>query len=1394
MMKLSNLFLTTVLLLLFGQTYGQVNITRPNVVCANGIKVNTYSGSAYYNRTDLRIPGRGLSLEVSFTYNSISSYTDLGFGFGWTFSYNMFYRRDSVAIYVQNMDGLENQYVLNPGTGKFTPPPGVFENLEEFEPTKFRVRKTDGMSYYFEDPNHKKLTKIMDRYGNTIQLAYSNGFLSSATDASGRSIQFTWSQGRLTKVTDPNTAPQREWNYVYDPRGNPAKATDPLGFSNEYRYDERNKLISVTNKNGIAVNIEYNATQIVKRVISCVGAKNFTYSYENLRTHVVEEVAGNNQITSYQYDTLGRITRQYGNCCGNDVSFEYDQQNNIVKKTDGNGNATLYAYDNKGNVIRETDALGQAMEYTYDPVFSRMKTIRDRRGNVTTMSYDENGNRTQTNYPLGITEKFTYNAFGQVLTVEDGNGFLTHYGYDNQGNLNEIKNAENGVLRVQFDAAGNPTSIINENNQTSYFQYDLLNRTVKMTDPFGFTMEFTYDPEGNILSSKDRKGQVTTYTYDGLNRRVTETNAAGETTLAGYDEVGNLVSFKDPNGNTRSFAYDEMNRMIQQKTALNEQTNYAYDAVGNITAVVFPNGNLLKLNYDRLNRLIEEEDSEGIKGKYIYDANSNRISITDGNGNTFQYRYDALNRITGQIYPDGKGFQITYDKNGNRIKTTDRNGASTLFTFDKINRIIRIVDPLGGVSVQQYDPANNLLALTDPNGNKTSYTYDALQRKLSETFANGDLRSWSYDPNGNVQRVTDPNTNQLQFTYDKANRLVQVGFPDGQSETFTYDKNGNMLTAVNAHSRVEMRYDADNRLISESIHGLATSYAYLTKDRKRRITYPGGRIVEEIYDKRNRLASVRDPLQANPDILVYDYDAGNRVVRKTYGNKTYSELTYNSNSMPVQLTHYLDQIVRTEFGYDANDNRIYEKNHLTPEGSQQYQYDAANRLTRFQSGTLSGATIPNPLKEQIFDLDLVGNRKSVRENGTPLTYTANQVNQYTISGTTMLSYDANGNTLSDGFRNYTYDFKNRMVSAGNGIHYQYDALNRRTAKVIGQDTTYFFYSGLRVVEERKSLSRNPAGEYFYGSNLDEVVAMTRANGLSFFHSNTIGSVVYATNTTGLMVEQYRYDPYGKALTLDPDGMRRDSSAISNPYLFTGQRLDAETGLYHYKFRQYTPVYGRFLQRDPLGYIDGPSLYEYVMDNPVNNIDPLGLTNDCPNHSTHNDRENQLLHSNYYGKTYNNIKFDKGIGGERRPCGEGRQDMFDKLDKFDGLNNIVVTSCDRGQKGDSKISQHHPGVGIGTDFRCRQDEGFENCTAKARLMSIATGGLCMLERPNYKDGKFIDVTYFPYFNGTELTEVSSAKQVEWHIHCDGRKSAPWKSIDQELQEYLDEIDLYIFDGF
>jgi RHS repeat-associated protein len=104
----------------------------------------------------------------------------------------------------------------------------------------------------------------------------------------------------------------------------------------------------------------------------------------------------------------------------------------------------------------------------------------------------------------------------------------------------------------------------------------------------------------------------------------------------------------------------------------------------------------------------------------------------------------------------------------------------------------------------------------------------------------------------------------------------------------------------------------------------------------------------------------------------------------------------------------------------------------------------------------------------------------------------------------------------------------------------------------------------------------------------------------------LGSITHVTWEDGEVVESVDYDVYGWPTFRDGNGQIISESAIGNNLTYTAREWDQELGLYYYRSRTYDAYTGRFLQRDPLGYVDGANLCSYSGSSPTSGGDPLGL--------------------------------------------------------------------------------------------------------------------------------------------------------------------------------------------
>ncbi|MEP1644444.1 RHS repeat-associated core domain-containing protein, partial [Rhodopirellula bahusiensis] len=341
---------------------------------------------------------------------------------------------------------------------------------------------------------------------------------------------------------------------------------------------------------------------------------------------------------------------------------------------------------------------------------------------------------------------------------------------------------------------------------------------------------------------------------------------------------------------------------------------------------------------------------------------------------------------------------------------------------------------------------------------------------------------------------------------------------------------------------------------------------------------------------------------------------------------------------------------RIEYGYDRASSRTWRENPSDPnrEHDWLYAYDGLDRLQSAQRGQLNGThtAITSLDSAQCWTLDATGNWKEFRqdENGDGTwdfnqTRTANAVNEITdISNTpsdiwATPSYDKNGNTTTNprpdlgtnATMTATFDAWNRMtklVDDSNSnilLENQYDGRNFRivakeyTSGTLDQTRQYYFTEDWQCVEEHVDTTSMPRRHYVWGMRyIDDLVLrdrdITPSGGLMserlYYLPDANWNTTAVVSDSGSVQERYEYDPYGNLRVFAADYTPRSSSNYAVHYTYTSRECAPAAGLYYFRNRWYDALLGRFSSRDPIGYVDGLSLYRIYIA--LSRVDPTGM--------------------------------------------------------------------------------------------------------------------------------------------------------------------------------------------
>jgi RHS repeat-associated protein len=124
---------------------------------------------------------------------------------------------------------------------------------------------------------------------------------------------------------------------------------------------------------------------------------------------------------------------------------------------------------------------------------------------------------------------------------------------------------------------------------------------------------------------------------------------------------------------------------------------------------------------------------------------------------------------------------------------------------------------------------------------------------------------------------------------------------------------------------------------------------------------------------------------------------------------------------------------------------------------------------------------------------------------------------------------------------------------------------------------------------------------YYYDDFGALYAFEREGARYYVGSDHLGTPKVVTDNTGAVVKMYEYDSWGSRTVLadyDP--------TLDLPVGFAGGIPDDATGLVRFGFRDYEPGTGRWAAKDPIFFRGGQAnLFQYVLNNPVNLIDPTG---------------------------------------------------------------------------------------------------------------------------------------------------------------------------------------------
>ena len=226
------------------------------------------------------------------------------------------------------------------------------------------------------------------------------------------------------------------------------------GADETRKFNSYGLLSSVIDNQGHETTIEYNEELEISKIISPTG-KTYKFTIQDGKITKIE--LPNKGLLQYEYDENSNLVK-FINAEGNSESYKYDEKNRMIECIDSNDVTSVKnEYDEQNRVVKQYDAKNQMVTLNYEDG----KTISiDANGNVTTYYYNERYYTTKIEHPNGVTEEKEYDENGNLIKYKDNSGNVTNYEYDTNRNQTKVTRADGAIWTAEYNELNKPTKIV----------------------------------------------------------------------------------------------------------------------------------------------------------------------------------------------------------------------------------------------------------------------------------------------------------------------------------------------------------------------------------------------------------------------------------------------------------------------------------------------------------------------------------------------------------------------------------------------------------------------------------------------------------------------------------------------------------------------------------------------------------------------------------------------------------------------------------------------------------------------------------------------------------------------------------------------------------------------